>query len=160
MPFSTEGRFAQHVLFVFQRILGLFVMEQVRGGNVNRIDRVHQFAERVIYLFNSFVFLLQPLCSLGIDVVYPLQLDGAYRGRLLGEPARNASRPHNTYLYLVVLFLSQHGGRDAFGTRQIDHFAILLQVVEVSHPVPKPTVKDVDVVFLDVVYLLPRSSFL
>ena len=139
---------------MLQRVLGLPVVAQVGRGDVDGVGPLHQFLVRAGHCGDG-VGGGQCLGARAVGVVDRGHGHRAHLGGLPGEAAGYAPRPRDADLHLLVLLLAQHGRGDALGARQVDHLAVLVQVVEVAHPVAAHG-EDVNVVLLYVVDLLPE----
>lgn len=133
--------------------LGVVVMGQVGRGNIDGIDLLDEGVKTVEGLE------IELFCkSVGLGLVGIEDGDDIGPAHNLGfryKPAGYPPGTDDTDLADILRFLTELRTGNALGARKIDDFAILVQVVELPLPVG-PDGKDIHIILLDIVYLLPH----
>ena len=148
---EREGNLAQHVTAGKQAALGIVVVREMWGGDIDGIDVGDKLVEVGIGLdamLRGKGFGLSPI---GIE-------DGYYLCPIhhLGfghETMGDATTADDANAIDVLALGTEHGTADAFGAGQIDDLAVFVEVVELALPIAADG-EDVDIVLLDVVDLL------
>ena len=148
---EREGNLAQHMLTCQETALGIVVVREMRGGDIDGIDVGDELVEVGIGLDAMLRGEGLGLSPIGIE-------DGYYLCPIhyLGfghETMGDTTTADDANAIDVLAFGAKHGAADAFGARQIDDLAVFVEVVELALPVAADG-EDVDIVLLDVVDLL------
>lgn len=133
--------------------LGIVVMGQVRRGDIDGIDLLDEGVKVVEGLEAELMGKGVSLGFVGIE-------DGDDIGttNYLGfrnEPAGDPARSDDPNLTDILRLLAELRAGDALGARKIDHLAVLVQIVELPHPV-RPDGEDIHIILLDIIDLLPH----
>lgn len=137
----------------FEGALGIVVMGQVRRGDIDGIDSLDEDAEVVVGLESELFCKDVGLGLVGIedgDDIGPAH-DLGFRD----EPAGNPTGADDPNLADILCLLTELRAGDTLGARQIDYLAVLVQIVELPHPVG-PDGEDIDIILLNIVDLLPH----
>ena len=102
--------------------------------------------------------LLELLCFPGIRIQHRYHLNATHHLTLRHEPACYAACANDAHPINGLRSFTQHGRGYTLRARQINHLTILVQIVEVPHPVAADG-KDVYVILLYVIYLLSYVVF-
>ena len=143
---------AEHVATLLQGIARLLVVAEVGRGDIDGIDIGHQGLVALVDM-GEVVVLRQAVGMVGHEVVDARHLDGIDEVALGHKAAGDAACTDNTDAHHLALLLAELGGGDALRAGQIDHLAVLAEVVEMAFPVGAHG-EDVDIVLLDVVDFL------
>ncbi len=88
-----------------------------------------------------------------IQIVSRSYLNTIHTSRFFHKARRNASYTCHTHFHNILRFCAQHSTTDSFCPWQIDNLAELIKVIEFPFPV-RTNRKDINIIFLYVVYLL------
>jgi len=124
----------------------------VGRSDVDGIDLLDEGVEIVEGIKAEFMGKSVRLGPVGIedgDDVGPAHYLG-FRDEPVGDPAGS----DDANLADILCLGTKLGAGDTHGTRQVDHLAVLVQVIELSHPVG-PDGEDINVILLDIIDLLP-----
>ena len=143
---------AEHVAALLQGIARLLVVAEVGRGDIDGIDIGHQGLVALVDM-GEVVVLRQAVCMVGHEVVDARHLDGIDEVALGHKAAGYAACTDDADAHHLALLLAELGGGDALRAGQIDHLAVLAEVVEMAFPVGAHG-EDVDIVLLDVVDFL------
>ncbi len=148
---EREGNFAQDVTTGHEAALGVVVVREMRGGDIDGIDVGDELVEvgkGIDAMLRGEGFGLSPI---GIEDGYhlcPIHYLG-FGHETMGD----ATTADDAYAVDVLALGTEHGATDAFGAGQIDDLAVFVEVVELALPIAADG-EDVDIVLLDVVDLL------
>ena len=84
-----------------------------------------------------------------MGIVNALTFHAADRSNFLHEATCNTSRADNAYTLDTALLFPEHGAGDIFGALQIDHLAIVFEIVKLTTPI-RANSEDINAVFFDV----------
>lgn len=136
-----------------ERALGVVVMGQVGRGNIDGIDLLDEGVEIVDGLEAELMGKGVSLGLVGIedgDDIGPAH-DLGFRDEPTGDPTGT----DNPDLADILSLFAELCAGDALGARKIDYLAVLVQIVELPHPIG-PDGKDIHVILLDIINLLPH----
>ena len=150
---KDKRNLAEYMLAGLEGALGIVVMSQVGRGDIDGIDLLDEGAEIVEGLEAELMGKGVSLSLVGIedgDDIGPAH-DLGFRDEPTGDPA---GTDDPDLADILRLFAKLRAG-DSLGARKIDHLAVLVQIVELPHPVG-PDGKDIHIILLDIINLLPH----
>ena len=142
---------AENMLAGLEGTFRIFVVSGVRGGDVYRVDAFYEVVERGIGPQAELAG--KGIGSGRIGIQDRDDLSSADNLRLGNEAARDAAGADYADAIGILHLLTKLSTRDAFRTRKIDYFTVLIQVVELPYPV-RADGEDIDIVLLNIINLL------
>ena len=120
--------------------------------NVYKIHRGKEFLHlRIGFYFPS---VGKFPCTLPVGIIRPLHADSADKFCLHEKSARDPAGSYDANPLDLLLLLPQHCAGDVPRSLQVNHPAIILQIIKISHPVGTNG-KNIDIIFFDIVKFLP-----
>ena len=144
---------AEDMLAGLEGTLGIVVMGQVGRGDIDGIDLLDEGVEIVEGLEAELMGKGISLSRIGIEDSY--DIGPAHDLGFRNEPTGNPARADDPNLADILCLLTELRAGDSLGARKIDHLAVLVQIVELPHPVG-PDGEDIHIILLDIIDLLPH----
>ena len=148
---EREGNLAQYMTACQEAALGVVVVREMRGSNIDGIDVGDELVEVGIGLDAVLRGKGLSLSPIGIQDGY--HLCPIHHLGFGHETMGDTSAADDANAIDVLALGTEHGTADAFGAGQIDDLAGFVEVVELAYPVAADG-EDVDIVLLDIVDLL------
>lgn len=148
---------AQHVFAARQTALDIFVMRQVGRCHIYRIDILDERVERRV-IERDTVAVGEAAGLFDVGIQDSRDLDSAHKPTFGNEPLGNTACADDTQTIGRLGFRTEHRRRNSLRPRQIDYLTELIEIIEFAFPI-RPYGKNIDIVTLDVVDLLPYVIF-